>query len=109
MEGTVAPMHGIADLADCLAAAQYLRGMALTDARVDLRRGVGVAGAIGGCLVAFIAVQTLLNQLVGWWFGLIGLPYMDLAYFLGRLAWPVAFLMGIATSDCESVGRLVIS
>ena len=72
-------------------------------------RGVGVAGAIGGCLVAFIAVQTLLNQLVGWWFGLIGLPYMDLAYFLGRLAWPVAFLMGIATSDCESVGRLVIS
>ena len=72
-------------------------------------RGVGVAGAIGGCLVAFIAVQTLLNQLVGWWFGLIGLPYMDLAYFLGRLAWPVAFLMGIATNDCESVSRLVIS
>ena len=58
MDSVLGKGCGIADLADCLAAAQYMRGMTATDARVDLRRGVGVAGhSWGGYLSLMCMTQ----------------------------------------------------
>ena len=70
-------------------------------------RGVTIAANIGGCLVSFLAVQAMLDAAVSWWFGLVGLPHVDLQFLLGKLLWVVAWLMGVEYGDCEAVGRLV--
>ena len=57
MDSVLGKGCGIADLADCLAAAQYMRGM--TDARVDLRRGVGVAGHSWGGYLSLMCMTQL--------------------------------------------------
>ena len=64
MDSVLGKGCGIADLADCLAAAQYMRGMTVTDARVDLRRGVGVAGhSWGGYLSLMCMTQDSMSAL----------------------------------------------
>ena len=57
--------------------------------------------------VSFLAVQAMLDAAVSWWFGLVGLPYVDLQFLLGKLLWVVAWLMGVDTEECDAVGRLI--
>ena len=58
MDSVLGDGCGVADMSDCVAAAQYLCSLSVSDARVDLKRGVGVAGhSWGGYLSLMCMTQ----------------------------------------------------
>lgn len=69
--------------------------------------GLGLAFNVAAMLLAFIALIAMLNGMlkaVGVW---VGYPQISLENLLAILGWPLAWLMGVPTQDCWTVGKLI--
>ena len=69
--------------------------------------GLRLAANVAAMLLAFIALIALLNALVGWLGGLVGLKDLSLETILGLLTWPIAWVMGVPSQDCLVIGKLI--
>ncbi|MFC1790902.1 NupC/NupG family nucleoside CNT transporter [Gemmatimonadota bacterium] len=69
--------------------------------------GLGLALNVGAMLLAFIALISLLNALIGWGGGLVGLENLSLELILGWILAPLAWLMGVPWVDAVTVGSLM--
>lgn len=69
--------------------------------------GMSLALNVGAMLLAFLAMIALLNAVLGWAGGLVGLEGLTLEGMLGWLLAPVAWLMGVAWEDAATVGSLM--
>jgi CNT family concentrative nucleoside transporter len=58
-------------------------------------------------LVAFIALIAMLNFLLGWLGGFVGLGSLTIEGLLGTLLRPLAFVMGVPWADTAYVGGLI--
>lgn len=80
-------------------------------------QGVSLAINIVGMLIAFIALVSLLNGLLGWVGTFIGFPAagpgvdpataLSLQWLFSKLLWPLAWVMGVPSVDCSKVARLI--
>lgn len=69
--------------------------------------GLRLALVVGAMLIAFLALVSMLNGIVGWIGGLLGAPGVTLQGILGTLLAPVAWLLGIPWDDAGLVGRMI--
>ncbi len=69
--------------------------------------GLQIALSVGAMLIAFVGLIYMLNGLLGWIGGLIGVPDLTLQYLLGQLFSPVAFLLGVPWSEAAQAGSLI--
>lgn len=69
--------------------------------------GLRLALNVGAMLLAFVALVYLINGLMGWAGGLVGLPDLTLQSVLGLAMAPLAWLMGVPWADAASVGSLM--
>jgi len=77
-------------------------------------QGVSLAINIVAMLIAFIALVSLFNGGLGWLGArLAGLPAagqpgaLSLQMIFSYVLWPVAWVMGVPSADCETVARLI--
>lgn len=69
--------------------------------------GLRLALVVGAMLIAFIALVSMLNGLVGWSAGLFGASGVTIQGVLGALLAPVAWLLGIPWEEAGLVGRMI--
>jgi len=69
--------------------------------------GLHLALNVGAMLLAFIALVYLMNALLGWAGGLVGLEGLSFELILGWLLAPLAWLMGVPWADARIVGALM--
>ncbi|WP_022941623.1 NupC/NupG family nucleoside CNT transporter [Psychromonas hadalis] len=69
--------------------------------------GLQLALNVGAMLIAFIALISLVNIILGAFGGLFGLEALSLQLILGYLFAPIAFLIGIPWSEATQVGSLL--
>ena len=69
--------------------------------------GVQLAINVAAMLMAFVALVALLNALLGWAGGFVGLPELSLQAILGTLLRPLAWVMGVPWQDTAYVGSLI--
>ena len=68
--------------------------------------GLHLALNIGAMLIAFLALIAILNGIIGWGFGFLGLE-ITLELILGTALAPVAWLVGVPTADITAFGGLI--
>ena len=69
--------------------------------------GMSLALNVGAMLLAFVAMIALVNALLGWGGGLVGIEGLSLEGILGWVLAPVAWVMGVAWEDAAGVGSLM--
>jgi CNT family concentrative nucleoside transporter len=69
--------------------------------------GLFLALNVGAMLLAFLALVYLLNAMLGWTGGLIGLEGLTLEGMLGWVLAPLAWIMGVEWADALVVGQLM--
>ncbi|MDB5326372.1 MAG: Na+ dependent nucleoside transporter domain protein [Phycisphaerales bacterium] len=69
--------------------------------------GLTLAINVGAMLLAFTALVSLINFILGGAFNLIHLPGVTLQSVLGYVCAPIAWLCGIPWQDCMKVGSLL--
>jgi len=69
--------------------------------------GLALALNVGAMLITFTALIALLNGLLGWAGGYIGLPGITLEKILGYFLAPAAWLCGVDWSSAPKVGSLL--
>jgi concentrative nucleoside transporter, CNT family len=69
--------------------------------------GVKMAVNVGVMIIAFLGLLAVVNALLGWFGGLIGLRQLSLEWILSFVMFPVAWLMGVPLADCGVVGTLL--
>ncbi|MGC4003377.1 MAG: nucleoside transporter C-terminal domain-containing protein [Pirellulales bacterium] len=72
--------------------------------------GVQLAINVAGMLLAFLAIVAMFNGVIGWtgeWFGYLGKDIWTLEKGLGYVFFPMAWVMGIPSDDCERMGQLL--
>jgi concentrative nucleoside transporter, CNT family len=72
--------------------------------------GLQLALNVGAMLIVFLALIAVINGLLGWVGGYAGFTGDDawsLEAALGKLFWPIAWLIGIETNDCAAAGQLL--
>jgi CNT family concentrative nucleoside transporter len=57
--------------------------------------------------MAFVALIALLNALLGWAGGFVGVPELSLQLVLGTILRPLAWVMGVPWQDTAYVGSLI--
>jgi CNT family concentrative nucleoside transporter len=70
-------------------------------------QGMRLALNVGAMLIAFVALVYLIDGLLGYVGGLVGLPGLTFEGLLGLLLAPIAFLLGIPWADAPEVGSLL--
>jgi len=103
--------------ADNLAFPQSEDANVLDAAANGASQSVFLVGNIAGSLIAFLAFVAFLNGLLGWFGGLVGIPYLSFEFLLGWIFYPLAFIMGVPcgevdtpegpVDECQLVGVLV--
>jgi CNT family concentrative nucleoside transporter len=68
--------------------------------------GMRLALNVGAMLIAFLALIALINGLLGWTLGLVGIEGITLEWMLGKVFAPVAWLIGVPWSDASEIGTL---
>jgi len=68
-------------------------------------QSVFLVGNIAGSLIAFLAFVAFLNGLLGYFGGLVGVPFLSFEYILGWLFYPLAFIMGVPCGNKEENGE----
>ncbi|EGU43904.1 hypothetical protein VII00023_08769 [Vibrio ichthyoenteri ATCC 700023] len=68
--------------------------------------GLRIAVAVGATLLAFVSVIALLNGILGWAGGLVGID-LSFELILGYLFAPVAWLLGVPWSEATIAGSLI--
>jgi CNT family concentrative nucleoside transporter len=69
--------------------------------------GLRLALVVGAMLIAFIALVSMLNGVIGWTGTLVGVDGLTLEAILGRVLAPVAWLLGVAWEDAGLIGRTI--
>jgi CNT family concentrative nucleoside transporter len=69
--------------------------------------GMKLALNVAAMLIAFLALLALVNALLGWLGGLVGLPQLSLEWLFSLMLAPVAWLMGVPWADCSQVAILL--
>jgi CNT family concentrative nucleoside transporter len=69
--------------------------------------GLRLALVVGAMLIAFIALVSMLNGMIGWAGGLLGFEGLTLEGILGRILAPVAWLLGVSWADAGLIGRTI--
>ena len=69
--------------------------------------GMRIAVSVGAMLIAFVAIIYMLNGLLGWVGGLVGIQDLTLQWVLGHLFSPIAFLLGVPWSEAAQAGSLI--
>ena len=69
--------------------------------------GLMLAFNIGAMVLAFVGLIAVVNGLLGWLGGLVGLDSLSLQTLFGLLFQPVAFLLGIPWSESQLAGSLI--
>ena len=69
--------------------------------------GLRLALVVGAMLIAFIALVSLANGVVGWVGGLMGVESVTLEGMLGWIFSPVAWMLGVSWADAGMVGQLI--
>ena len=69
--------------------------------------GLKLALNVGAMLLAFLAMIALLNAVLGWTAGLVGIEGLTLERILGWLLAPVAWVMGVPWEEAAPVGSLM--
>ena len=75
--------------------------------------GLKLALNVGAMLIAFLALLALVDVILGYGCGLVGLvdqagaPQVTLGVILGYVCWPLAWLLGIPATECMEAGRLI--
>ncbi len=69
--------------------------------------GLKLALNVGAMLIAFLGLLALVNGVLGWIGGQLGLPQLSLEWILSYLMFPLAWLMGIPWAECSQVGILL--
>jgi CNT family concentrative nucleoside transporter len=69
--------------------------------------GLFLALNVGAMLLAFVALIYLLNGLLGWSAGLVGIHGLTLERLLGWVLAPLAWLMGVSWHDAPTVASLL--
>ncbi|XP_071829074.1 solute carrier family 28 member 3-like [Apostichopus japonicus] len=62
---------------------------------------------IAGNLIAFIAILALLNGILGYLGGLVGVDELSFEFICSYVFAPLAFLMGVQWKDCRLVAELL--
>lgn len=70
-------------------------------------QGVQLAINVAAMLMAFVALVALLNAMLGFAGGLVGLDGLSLQSILGFLLRPLAWVMGVPWADTAYVGSLI--
>ena len=68
--------------------------------------GLRLALNVGAMLLAFLALIAMVNGLLGWALGLVGVEGITLEILFGWLFAPVAWVIGIPWSDAVQIGSL---
>jgi CNT family concentrative nucleoside transporter len=69
--------------------------------------GLHLALNVGAMMIAFVALVFMLNGLLGWAGGSVGLEGLTLQGMLGWLLAPLAWLMGVPWADAPDIGALI--
>ena len=69
--------------------------------------GLRIAGAIAALLLVIISLVALIDALLGWFGQYFQVPQLTIAFVLGYLFYPVAWLLGVPGSDLYRVGQLI--
>ncbi len=69
--------------------------------------GLHLALNVGAMLMAFLAMIALLNAVLGWTGGLVGLDGLSLESVLGAALAPIAWVMGVPWQEAPAVGALM--
>ncbi len=69
--------------------------------------GLKLALNVGAMLLAFIALISLFNALIGWVGGVVGMEGLSLELIFGWILAPLAWLMGVPWADAVTVGSLM--
>ena len=69
--------------------------------------GLTLALNVGAMLLAFVAMIALLNGLLGWVGGWIGVEDLTLQLILGQLFAPIAFMIGVPWEEAVQAGTLI--
>jgi CNT family concentrative nucleoside transporter len=69
--------------------------------------GLRLALIVGAMLIAFLALIAMLNGVVGWAGGFVGMPELSLESMLGALLAPVAWMLGVPWADAGLIGQSV--
>jgi CNT family concentrative nucleoside transporter len=69
--------------------------------------GLRLALVVGAMLIAFIALVSMANALVGWAGGMVGFGGLTIEGMLGWLLAPVAWLLGVPWAEAGVVGQLI--
>ncbi|MEZ4417420.1 MAG: nucleoside transporter C-terminal domain-containing protein [Gemmatimonadota bacterium] len=69
--------------------------------------GLFLALNVGAMLLAFVALVAMLNGLLAWAGGWLGLQGLTLELLLGYVLAPLAWIMGVPWSDAVTVGGLM--
>jgi CNT family concentrative nucleoside transporter len=70
-------------------------------------QGVQLAINVAAMLMAFVALVAMLNFLLGWGGGLVGVEGLSLQGILGFILRPLAWVMGVPWQDTAYVGSLI--
>jgi CNT family concentrative nucleoside transporter len=70
-------------------------------------QGVQLAINVAAMLMAFVALVALVNFLLGWVGGLIGVDHLSLQWVLGQALRPLAWVMGVPWQDTQYVGGMI--
>ncbi len=69
--------------------------------------GAKLAINIAAMMMAFFALIALLNALINWGGGLVGLQGLSIEYMIGQAVRPLVWLMGVPWADTTYVGTLM--
>lgn len=69
--------------------------------------GLRLALVVMAMLIAFLALVAMLNGVIGWVGGLVGLEGLTLEGMLGRVLAPVAWMLGVSWSDAGLIGQMI--
>ncbi|MEL7144633.1 MAG: nucleoside transporter C-terminal domain-containing protein [Cyanobacteria bacterium J06573_11] len=69
--------------------------------------GVKIAVGIAAMVIAFLGLLTAINGLMSWAGGFVGLSQLSLELVMSYVLAPMAWLMGVAWSDCSQVAVLL--
>lgn len=69
--------------------------------------GLKLALNVGTMLVAFMGLLAMINFLIGWTGGWVGISSLSLEKILGWIFSPLAWVMGVPWKDCMTIGQLM--
>jgi len=102
------PEDGRPETADKLGIAVEKPDVNVIDAAArGASEGLHLALNVGAMLLAFLALVYLMNGMLGWVGGLVGLEMLTFEWILGWLLAPVAWLMGVPWVDAPVVASLM--